>query len=372
MRHTACLLILLSILLTSCTHRDTSPVEYFPFKTEKTDFWGLMGTDGKVLFDGVFMYCPSISSGGVFLAREENELFSFYTASEMPKKLGKDYYSSAKLFLYSEYTSVRKAGETAITIINKKGESIASLPDNIIDVGFFAYGLAPFKTDSVFSCMGYINEQGNVSIPAQYLVATNFVCGVALVSYLSDKETTTAVINPNGKKIFTFNDSIQPLAWEYSDGLLPVINQYGQIGFLNTKGKMEIDYSELWTLCYPANTYTIPYTFKAGRCIYSDGTRYGLLDKKGNIAVAAQYLNIYLGEGGLFAAENEQHQWGCIDQNGNEIIPFKYLTGEIRPSINPHVIVLQNESGRYKLIDEKGKTLNKLPFSQYHSKYYNL
>ncbi len=372
MRHVVCFTLLLSIVLASCSHRDATPVDHFPFKTEKTDFWGLMGTDGTVLFDGAFMYCPSISSRGVFLVREENGLLSFYTATETPKKLGKDYYSSAKLFLYSDYTPVRKEGETAITIINKKGETMATLPDNIIDVGFFANGLAPFMTDSIAPRMGYIDERGKVRIPAQYLVATNFVCGVALVSYMENDRTKTAIIAPDGKEIFAFNDSIQPLAWEFSDGLLPVANPYGQIGFIGTNGKMEIGFSDQWTLCHPANPFTIPYTFKDGRCIYSDGMRYGLLDRKGRIAVTAQYLNIYLGEGGLFAVENEQHQWGCIDGDGNVVIDFKYLTGEIRPSINPDAIVLQNESGRYKLIDKEGRTLNKLPFSQYQSKYYNL
>lgn len=51
---------------------------------------------------------------------------------------------------------------------------------------------------------------------------------------------------------------------------------------------------------------------------------------------------------------------------------IEYVTGEIRPSIDAHAIVVQNESGRYKIINDQGKTISHLTFSQYQSKYYNL
>ncbi len=358
--------------LSSCHQQEKLPVECFPFRTEHTDFWGMMGLDGKVLFDGKFMYCPSITSRGVFLAKEENDMYAFYTATASPQRINEDTYSSAKLFLYSDITPVRRKEDTFITLIDKEGNNITTLPSNIIDVGFFANGLAPFITDSIVPGMGYIDEKGIIQIEARYSLATNFVCGVALVSQLNDNIPVISVIAPNGNTIYKFDNSLRPLAWEYSDNLLPVINLKGEIGFINTQGEMSIPPSNKWEMCQPINPATIPYTFKAGRCIYSLNGRYGLLDKHGNIAVEAKYRNIYLGEGGLFAAEDENNNWGCIDGNGNIIIPFEYLTGEIRPSIAPHTIIMQNESGRYKLINEKGETISRFTFSQYQSRYYNL
>lgn len=360
------------ILLASCSHKEVTPVEYFPFKTETTDFWGMMGLDGNILFDGRFMYCPSVSSRGVFMAREENGLLSFYTAEANPRKIGKGYYTSAKLFLYSDYTPVRKENEHNITIINKSGGEVVKLPLNIIDVGFFAEGLAPFRTDDIRPRMGYIDEKGNIKIEPEYVVTTNFLCGVALVAYKKNDELITSVIASNGKTIYTFDKGLRPLSWEYSDGLLAVIDSAENIGFIDTRGKIAIKPTKELKMCFPANPANIPYTFKSGRCIYYDGQYYGLLDKKGNIAVPAQYNNIYLGEGGLFAVENTRHEWGCIDGDGNVVLPFEYVTGEIRPSIDIHAIVVQNESGRYKIVNDQGKTISRLTFSQYQSKYYNL
>lgn len=360
------------LVLASCSRKEVTPVEYFPFKTETTDFWGMMGLDGNILFDGRFMYCPSVSSRGLFMAREENGLLSFYTAEANPRKIGKDYYTSAKLFLYSDYTPVRKKDEYNITIINKKGEEVAKLPQQIIDVGFFAEGLAPFRSDDIRPRMGYIDEKGNVKIEPQYIVATNFLCGVALVAYEKNDEMTISIIGSNGKTVYTFGQGIRPLSWEYSDGLLAVIDTVGKIGFIDTRGKIAIKPAEELKLCQPRNPANIPYTFKNGRCIYYDGEHYGLLDRNGNIAVPAQYKTIYLGEGGLFAVENTRNEWGCIDGDGNTVLPFEYVTGEIRPSIDAHAIVVQNESGRYKIVNEQGKTISHLTFSQYQSKYYNL
>ena len=85
------------------------------------------------------------------------------------------------------------------------------------------------------------------------------------------------------------------------------------------------------------------------------------------MVVPAEYLNIYLGEGGLFAAEDRNHKWGCIDSKGNIIIPFEHIPGIIRPSITPHCIVMQNEAQRFRLLNDKGEVISK-PFANYQTR----
>ena len=266
-------------------------------------------------------------------------------------------------------TAVCDCGENgndnvSVVFVNDSGESTTVLPvDGVADYSF----LAEENYD-----VSIIDEKGNVKIEPQYIVATNFLSGVALVAYEKNDEMTISIIGSNGKTVYTFDQGIRPLSWEYSDGLLAVIDTVGKIGFIDTRGKIAIKPAEELKLCQPLNPANIPYTFKNGRCIYYDGEHYGLLDRNGNIAVPAQYKTIYLGEGGLFAVENTRNEWGCIDGDGNTVLPFEYVTGEIRPSIDAHAIVVQNESGRYKIVNEQGKTISHLTFSQYQSKYYNL
>ena len=351
------------LLLAACNKKDES-IEYFPYRTEKTDFWGMMSTDGEPLFTGKFMYAPHPAYRGVFMAREEEGKFAFYTAEPNPQRINDKQYIVAKPFRYSDYTTVRCEDANHFSIIDIKGNHIAELPDSIVDIGFFSAGLTPFATDAQPPRMGYLDTKGDIAIEPRYSVATNFVCGVALVEEIIKGIPSVSVIDTQGKKLYTFGNEWQPLAGEYSDGLLPVINIRREIGFLDTQGKMVIEPSDTWSMCLPSNPYTIPYTFKDGYCIYSNGTLYGLMNKKGEISVEAQYLNIYLGEGGLFAAENKDHKWGCIDCHGNIVIPFEHVPGEIRPSITPHTFVMLNEAQRYRLIDKQGKTLSK-PFGEY-------
>ena len=366
MKHIHNYIILLFIaLFTSCNTNDNE-IEYFPYRVENSSFWGMMDTNGSTLFEGKFMYPPGVASRGVFLVVEEIDRYAFYTTTENPQRINNTLYTQAKPFRYSDYTPVKCDGENHFSIINKKGKLIATLPANIIDMGFFAYGLAPFMTDSIVPRMGYVNTQGEVVIEPRYSLATNFVCGVALVEQVIKGIPSIMVIDTKGNTLYTFGNEWRPLATEYSDGLLPVINIRQEIGFLDTKGKLAIAPNDEWQLCMPSNPATIPYTFKANRCIYSDGHHYGLIDKHGKIVVPAQYLNIYLGEGGLFAAEDSNHNWGCIDSNGKEIIPFEHLPGVIRPSITPRCIVMQNEAQRFRLINDKGEVMSK-PFTNYQT-----
>lgn len=363
-RNAYILLITIVVLLTAC-NKETK-IEYFPYRVEKSNFWGMMSPTGKCLYEGKFMYAPSVATRGVFVVREEINQFAYYTAEENPQRINNELYQVAKPFLLSDFAAVKRKNDNCFGIINKRGQQLATLPSHIVDLGLFSEGLAPFVTDSIVPKMGYIDTKGSVVIEPRYSVATNFVCGVALVEEVVKGIPLVTVINPQGEVLYTFGNEWQALATEYSDGLLPVINIRQEIGFIDTQGKMAIEPSDEWAMCIPTNPATIPYTFKAGRCIFSDGVYYGLMDTKGRIVVPAQYRNLYLGEGGLFAAEDKDYNWGCIDADGKTIIPFEHVPGVIRPSITPQCIVMQNEAQRYRLINEKGEVVSK-PFTNYRT-----
>ena len=352
-----------AVMLTSCQHQEYT-IEYFPYRTDKSALWGMMSPDGTPILEGRFMNPPGISTRGVILAQEEDGYYAFYTATEKTRRINEHNYVMAKPFLLSDYTPVLMQGESHFCIIDIKGNTVASLPDNVADIGLFANGLAPFVTDSITPRMGYVDTRGRIAIPARYSLATNFVCGVALVEEIIKGIPSVSVIDPKGNILYTFGNEWQPLATEYSDGLLPIINIRHEIAFLNTRGRIAIQPREHLHMCLPNNPATIPYTFKAGHCIYSDGMYYGIIDKRGEIVVPAQYLNLYLGEGGLFAAEDRHHNWGCINSRGDVVIPFEHLPGVIKPSITPHCIVMQNEAQRFRLINDKGEVISK-PFSNY-------
>lgn len=232
---------------------------------------------------------------------------------------------------------------------------------------------------------GYINENGEWAIPAQYDYVSNFSCGLARVRtgkkyYFID--TNGKIINATGfdnARDFSNNYArvkkdgvwglidksgnfvIQPIYYALGDvatnGLLTFqIQSGGKKGFINTKNERVID-----------PEYDSAYAFNNGVACVQSGSKwgainaegkwviqpiynyldpvigydlvvfeekssgsgpslYGIMDYNGNIKVQALYRHIYDNETGnsILGAENTNEKCGFIDVNGNTVIPFIY------------------------------------------------
>lgn len=236
---------------------------------------------------------------------------------------------------------------------------------------------------------GYINENGDFVIPAQYDRAHNFYCGRARVEtggkeYFIDqngkiinstgfddaedfynnyavveKDDVEGLINTNGDYV------IQPiyasLGEVASNGLLAFrIQSNGKKGFINTNNdrKVEPEYNEVETfnngvacvrsgskwgainaqgkwVIQPTYDYLRPVTGK-DMVIFSESSSgsgssmYGVMDHNGNIKVQALYISIsndWTGHG-ILKAENTSGKVGFIDVNGNVVVPFNYDDAE--------------------------------------------
>ncbi|MCH5327477.1 MAG: WG repeat-containing protein, partial [Coprobacter sp.] len=79
------LFALLIIGLGGCnSHNSKNQVEYIPVQENKGDKWGMIGPDGKMLFENEFENAPSVVVNGVFFV-EENKGISLYKADKKPQ-----------------------------------------------------------------------------------------------------------------------------------------------------------------------------------------------------------------------------------------------------------------------------------------------
>lgn len=232
---------------------------------------------------------------------------------------------------------------------------------------------------------GYINENGEWAIPAQYDYVSNFSCGLARVKtgekyYFID--TNGKIINATGfdnARDFSNNYArvkkdgvwglidksgnfvIQPIYYALGDvatnGLLAFqIQSGGKKGFINTKNERVIDpeYDSAnpfnngvacvqsgskwgainaegkWVI-QPIYNYLEPVTGKdlvifEEKSSGSGSSLYGIMDHNGNIKVQALYKDISDDEtgNGILKAQNNSGKYGFIDINGNTVIPFNY------------------------------------------------
>ena len=131
-------------LLTSCGERND--VEYIPFQEREDGRWGLVGTDGKVLFSEEFERRPSVVTNGRFVAETKDGRYEIYTAEEKPKTVGgryvdAGYYQDGLIPVAEEGGHVKYLdtdGAEAFTLSKVEGKDVTR-------ASVFSEGLAVFE-----------------------------------------------------------------------------------------------------------------------------------------------------------------------------------------------------------------------------------
>jgi hypothetical protein len=229
---------------------------------------------------------------------------------------------------------------------------------------------------------GYINEKGNFILPPKYEMARNFQeNGLAMVQL----NNLTGIINSDGYLIVKPKyDTISP----FSEGRAVAIDREGykildESGKeITTKGYFHIgDFHEGRALAANNNGHdeylfgylnrrgneVIPLSYE-GASDFQDSKAlvkgkengYSLIDLTGKVLKSYPYPIVnYYGEGMLAFREQEEANWGFMDESGMVVIEPKY-TG-VQPFINGKAIVTveNNNHDYYGLIDRQGKFIIK-------------
>lgn len=234
---------------------------------------------------------------------------------------------------------------------------------------------------------GYINENGDFVIAAQYEEVFDFSCGLAKVKtgekyYFID--TNGKMINSTGfdraldfannyasvkkDEVWGLIDKsgsfiIQPIYYSLgnvaTNGLLPFkIQSSGKYGFINTKNERMID---------PEYNDIYPYGFNNGVACVCVGTsrKWGAINAEGKWVIQPTYnsLESVTGKDLVIFSEktsgNNSALYGIMDYNGN--IKVQALYQIIADNLNGSgILVAKNTSGKYGYIDANGNTI--IPF----------
>lgn len=186
---------------------------------------------------------------------------------------------------------------------------------------------------------GYINEKGEMVLPAIYDKALNFTCGYALV----ETDYISYFIDDKGNKQEASFDSAMPFYYNYSVvflnnrfGLLgtnfdfaiePSMVRLGTMGdnglvcakredgakweYVNAKGETKIDAE-----------FDGADNFKGGLAIIYVGDQCGAIDKDGKYLIepSSQLGLINLGEGLVANYDFSAQKWSVLDKNGKTIV----------------------------------------------------
>ena len=85
------LLLFMVMILSSCNKETNDYVTAFPYMETDKGKWGMITTDGEVLFSQEFKNQPTVVRNGVFLVKNEAKLWEIYKAEKKPEKIGSEY-----------------------------------------------------------------------------------------------------------------------------------------------------------------------------------------------------------------------------------------------------------------------------------------
>lgn len=280
-----------------------SKVEHIPFQTMSGNKWGLIGTDGKVLFSDEFVKTPTVAMHGRFWVKNNDDVYELFTAEKRPRQIGMQY-DQAGAFI--EDVAPVVAHNQAITFIDVDGniKFVLDKADGktVSECTNFSDGVAVFKAGDKYGC---INAKGNIIVKPTYDYIAPANDG-KMFAY----NNTTVSINPDWTILTTTGHKIKTFKESKFDDIYPIFYS----GLAVAKKKMPndsvragiIDENANWVVQPNANFHEILQIY-GDYFIFSDGSHCGLGNRQGEIVIRPnKYRQLRLAEKGklLFAKED--------------------------------------------------------------------
>lgn len=320
-------LLLLSLaaiaLLTSCDGRND--VEYIPFMEREDGRWGLVSTDGKVLFSEEFERRPSVVTNGRFVAETKDGRYEIYTAEEKPKTVGgryvdAGYYQDGLIPVAEEGGHVKYLdtdGAEAFTLSKVEGKDVTR-------ASVFSEGLAVFEAGGYY---GAVDTKGRVVVKPEYIelqpCRDGKLVGVSKryeqVSKAGQREKMRAtILGSDGKELGTFALKEVASCWGgFVDGAMAAAREREgehEWGLMDEKGE--------W-LVAPSDRCRSIGGVQGDLFTFSDGEKWGVMNRKGEVVIRAKYDMLYFAADGILAVQDEAYDekrpWYFIDTDDNRL-----------------------------------------------------
>lgn len=228
-------------------------------------------------------------------------------------------------------------------VINSEGKILLSTEYNEMELGqYIVYARKYGKSGGTVGMMDY---QGNTIIPegiVQSAYPPSDGVSLCMVWESDNKKLSWALYNVNTKKLIHLSSKQGILYSNFQNGFSLVKESPKLAYFIDKTGsKCTDDYEWIGER-------------KEGYYVVKHNGKYGVIDSLMQVKVPCDY-----DEGGITVSEGlwnatRDEEWGFLNMNGSETIPFKYEFTQ--PFINGHAYVglLQPEGVRFGLIDHVG------------------
>jgi len=222
-------MVTLAVLaLTSCQSDNGYPLDthYLPVQLAGSTKWSILDTQsGNIVARDAFAAAPSPVVDGMFYIINDDGTYSYYDVANPTTPISSDRFGSATVFSTDGLAIASRRG-SPLCIINRKGETLKTLPRDIQQCSMFQRGMAAYQNDQ--GLWGFLDTNGDTIVTARYGSVNPFLhCDLAIVTDPvadGDSIVTFSVIDKRGNVKFTASSAQYTLIEPYFvDGVLPVI-----------------------------------------------------------------------------------------------------------------------------------------------------
>lgn len=360
-------MLFMMMILTSCNTTDSNDyITAIPYQETEDGMWGMITTEGEVLFSKEFKNEPTVVKDGMFMVRNEDNNWEIYKAEKKPKKIGSEY-TAATLFCNGRALVCEK--DNYISIIDTDGKTIKTIDKidgkPVSMVLPFYEGFAKYMTDE---CYGIIDEDGNPIIPADYCLITD--CSDGKFIGVNKKYSTYywnnhldnikyTVLNTKGEILFEIDGTEYNQVTKFENGLLPVYISNGNTemwGIINEKQEVVVK---------PTKDIMGIIEIRNNMFTFYNKDGWGLMTTEGKILIKPKYNTLsFDGDDRLQAYYLDKDEKGhvkFIDINDNQLgkETFSYAT-KFSELDNMHSLV-QMQDNSWSIINDKYEHVANLP-----------
>lgn len=363
MKHNIYLLLMggaMLLALNSCSAFGGKSDAYFPFKSSADGKWGMVSSNGEVLFEEEFKHEPTMVFNDRFIVENSEGIKEIYTATAKPEKVGEEYIGV--LSFYEDVTPAVKKNE-CIKLIDTKGQVKATLDKvdgkNVERCSRFSFGRAIIETDE--GLYGVIDTKGKVVLKPKYekvkILSSKYFLVVDHKNHNKESDTNPAVLVDNkgnavnglkfgkGQKYV----EIDANASDADNGLLVVaieVDDERQWGIINLDKEVVVKPS--------SKIREITQIFD-DKYIYYDGENYGVRSLKGDVVLRPKYESLWYIDDGLFVMRDDNDKCYLINMEGNKITDEPYIF--IAPFRYLNNLPVRIADHSYGFINRKGKEI---------------
>lgn len=215
------MLVLTAMMLTACNNKSEDVYDAVPFQAEKDGPWGLLSTDGTVLYSPRFDAAPTCVTEGLFFVADTTGVSQLYRAAKgEPELVCPTRFNFAHCFIGGK--ALVKLEDDTPCLIDTDGEVIRKLDhvngDYVYRIDMMDDGYMQYYTSN--GMQGLLTPDGDVAIKndyhemfCKYGVAVGYPGNEAEFDSLAAKGKAEAyIMDYNGQQLGKFNGQ-----WHVSD-----------------------------------------------------------------------------------------------------------------------------------------------------------